>query len=129
MQSQCVLGGRLEATWPCSATAQQDALRGIERYRQLLQDGNPAERYEARGEELWKRERGPKNASLERCDLGLGPGIVKGAYVRLPRYFADTDRVQDLEPRLVTCMVTLQGCTTEEAKRNPFSATGVPSLT
>jgi len=38
-------------------------------------------------------------------------------------------RVQDLESRLVTCMVTLQGFTTEEAKRNPFSGTGVPMLT
>ena len=26
-------------------------------------------------------KRGPKNASLEQCDLGLGPGVVKGAYV------------------------------------------------
>ncbi len=129
MRIHCLLAGMLAATLPCSALAQQDTLREIERYRQLLQDGNPAELYEARGEELWKRERGPKNASLGRCDLGLGPGIVKGAYVRLPRYFADTDRVQDLESRLVTCMVTLQGFTTEEAKRNPFSGTGAPMIT
>src|SRR3979490_1039465 len=123
MRMQRVLAGVLTAALPCCAPAQQDTLREIERYRQLLQDGNPAELYEARGEELWKRESGPKNASLERCDLGLGPGIVKGAYVRLPRYFADTDRVQDLESRLVTCMVTLQGFTTDEAKRNPLSGT------
>ena len=129
MRIHRLLVGMLAATLPCFALAQQDTLKGIERYRQLLQDGNPAELYEARGEELWKRERGPKNASLERCDLGLGPGIVKGAYVRLPRYFADSDRVQDLESRLVTCMVTLQGFTTEEAKRNPYSGTGVPMLT
>jgi sulfur-oxidizing protein SoxA len=129
MRIHRVLAGVLTAMLPCFAPAQQDTQKEIERYRQLLQDGNPAELYEARGEELWKRERGPKNASLERCDLGLGPGVVKGAYVRLPRYFADTDRVQDLESRLVTCMVTLQGFTTEEAKRNPFSGTGVPMLT
>jgi sulfur-oxidizing protein SoxA len=36
--------------------------------------------------------------------------------------------VQDLESRLVTCMVTLQGFTTEQAKRNPFSGTGVPMI-
>ena len=129
MRIHCLLAGMLAAILPCSALAQQDTLREIERYRQLLQDGNPAELYEARGEELWKTPRGPKKVSLERCDLGLGPGLVKGAYVRLPRYFADTDRVQDLESRLVTCMVTLQGFTTEEAKRNPFSGTGVPMLT
>jgi len=129
MRIHRVLAGVLTAMLPCFAPAQQDTLKEIERYRQLLQDGNPAELYEARGEELWKRGRGPKNASLERCDLGLGPGIVKGAYVRLPRYFADTDRVQDAESRLVTCMVTLQGFTIEEAKRNPFSGTGVPMIT
>ena len=129
MRIHCLLAGMLAATLPCFALAQQDTLREIERYRQLLQESNPAELYEARGEELWKTRRGPKNASLERCDLGLGPGVVKGAYVRLPRYFTDTDRVQDLESRLVTCIVTLQGFTTGEAKRNPFSGTGVPMLT
>ncbi|WP_029010299.1 sulfur oxidation c-type cytochrome SoxA [Azospirillum halopraeferens] len=82
---------------------------GIEAYREALQDGNPAELHEMAGEELWTTPAGPKNASLEQCDLGLGPGVVKGAYARLPRYFADTDRVQDLESRLLTCMETLQG--------------------
>ena len=129
MRIHRVLAGVVTAMLPCFAPAQQDTLKEIERYRQLLQESNPAELYEARGEDLWKTRRGPKNASLERCDLGLGPGVVKGAYVRLPRYFADTDRVQDAESRLVTCMVTLQGFTIEEAKRNPFSGTGVPMIT
>ena len=129
MRIHRVLAGVLTAMLPCLSPAQQDTLKEIERYRQLLQESNPAELYEARGEDLWKTRRGPKNASLERCDLGLGPGVVKGAYVRLPRYFADTDRVQDAESRLVTCMVTLQGFTIEEAKRNPFSGTGVPMIT
>jgi sulfur-oxidizing protein SoxA len=66
--------------------------------------------------------RGPKNVSLQSCDLGLGPGVVKGAYVKLPRYFADTDKVQDLESRLVTCMTKLQGIPEAEAKKNPFGA-------
>src|SRR6266704_2881684 len=118
----------LMAMLPFLSPAQQDTLKEIERYRQLLQESNPAELYEARGAEHWTRKRGPKNSSLERCDLGLGPGVVKGAYVRLPRYFADIDRVQDLESRLVTCMVTLQGFTTGEAKRNPFSGTGAPMI-
>ncbi len=129
MRIDRVLAGVLAAMLPCFSAAQQDTLKEIERYRQLLQESNPAELYEARGEELWKTRRGPKNASLERCDLGFGSGVVKGAYVRLPRYFADTDRVQDLESRLVTCMVALQGFTLEEAKRNPFSGTGVPMIT
>jgi sulfur-oxidizing protein SoxA len=58
--------------------------------------------------------------SLEACDLGLGPGIVKGAYARLPRYFTDADRVLDLEARLLWCMVRLQGYTEVDAKRQPF---------
>ena len=39
-----------------------------------------------------RQARGPKNASLEHCDLGKGPGQVKGAFVELPRYFADTEQ-------------------------------------
>ena len=44
---------------PCFAPAQQ---KEIERYRELLQDGNPSELFEARGAEHWKAKRGPKNA-------------------------------------------------------------------
>ena len=87
----------------------KSAADGIAEYRRLLEDGNPAELFEAKGEALWKQRRGPRNASLEACDLGQGPGVVKGAFVALPRYFADTGRVQDLESRLLTCMATLQG--------------------
>ena len=81
----------------------------IARYREMIADGNPAELVAGQGEELWKTKRGPKNASLEKCDLGLGPGVLKGASAKLPRYFKDTGRVQDLETRLLTCMETLQG--------------------
>ena len=93
---------------------------GIAEYRKMLEDGNPAELYEAKGEALWKTARGPKNATLERCDLGKGPGVVKGAFVELPRYFADTGKVQDLETRLVTCMATLQGFNAAEIEKTPF---------
>jgi sulfur-oxidizing protein SoxA len=100
----------------------QSTADGIAKYRQMLADDNPAELAEAKGEELWKTPRGPKKASLETCDLGVGAGVVKGAYVRLPRYFADTGRVQDVESRLVTCMTTLQGFSEADAKKNPFGA-------
>ena len=96
----------------------------IERYRAAISDGSPGELWEARGEDLWKQKRGPKAASLERCDLGLGPGIVKGVYTVLPKYFADSGRVEDLESRLVTCMVNLQGFLLEEAKKDPFGSAG-----
>ena len=93
-----------------AASAQEkSSTQAIEEYREMLQDGNPADLFEAKGEDLWKQKRGPKNASLERCDLGKGAGVVKGAFVELPRFFADTGKVQDLESRLVTCMSTLQG--------------------
>ncbi|MEP7069966.1 MAG: sulfur oxidation c-type cytochrome SoxA [Usitatibacter sp.] len=103
---------------------QRTAVEEIERYRAALGDDNPAELWEARGEALWKERRGPNKVSLERCDLGLGPGVVKGAYTVLPRYFPDSSKVEDLESRLVTCMVKLQGFSPEEAKKNPFGGPG-----
>jgi sulfur-oxidizing protein SoxA len=103
-----------------SALAQKSASDGIAEYRAMLQDGNPAELFEAKGEDLWKQKRGPKNASLQQCDLGKGPGVVKGAFVELPRHFADTNKVQDLESRLLTCMETLQGFNAAEIAKTPF---------
>ena len=102
------------------AWAQKSAADGIAEYRAMLADGNPAELFEAKGEGLWKQKRGPKNASLEQCDLGKGPGVVKGAFVELPRYFKDTGRVQDMESRLLTCMETLQGFNAAEIAKTGF---------
>jgi sulfur-oxidizing protein SoxA len=103
-----------------SAWAQKTAADGIAEYRAMLADGNPSDLFEAKGEGLWKQARGPKNASLEKCDLGKGPGVVKGAFVELPRYFADTQRVQDMESRLLTCMETLQGFNAAEIAKTAF---------
>lgn len=94
----------------------------IAQYREMISDGNPAEFDEMRGEELWKSPGGPKNASLAKCDLGKGPGVVKGAYAELPRYFKDTKRVQDLESRLLTCMTTIQGIPEEQITAKPFAS-------
>jgi sulfur-oxidizing protein SoxA len=99
---------------------QGSAVDEIAKYRAALQDGNPAELWEARGEGIWKTAAGPSKASLEKCDLGLGPGVVKGAYAQMPRYFADADKVMDLETRLVWCRVKLQGMSEADAKKNPF---------
>ena len=106
----------------CFAAGAQtkSAADAIAEYRKMLEDGNPADLFEAKGEGLWKQRRGPKSASLEQCDLGQGPGKVKGAFVALPRYFADTQKVQDLESRLLTCMETLQGFSAEEIAKTPF---------
>jgi sulfur-oxidizing protein SoxA len=105
-----------------TASAQTSTLEEIAKYRAALQDGNPAELWEVRGEGLWRTPRGPKQVSFERCDLGLGPGVVKGAYAQMPRYFADADRVMDLETRLVHCMVSQQGYTKADAAKNPFGS-------
>lgn len=106
------------------AAAQNTTSDEIAKYRELLKEGNPGELFEMRGEALFKEARGPKNASLETCDFGLGPGKLDGAYAQLPRYFKDTGKVQDLESRLLTCMTTLQGFSVEEATANVFSRPG-----
>ena len=98
----------------------KSAADAIAEYRAMLADGNPADLFEAKGEEIWKKKRGPKNASMEQCDLGKGAGVVKGAFVELPRWFADTQRVQDLESRLLTCMEALQGLNAAEIAKTPF---------
>jgi len=125
-----------QAFWLCAslaicapALAQKTASQGIDEYRAMLADGNPAELFEAKGEDLWKQKRGPKAASLEKCDLGKGPGVVKGAFVELPRFFADTGRVQDLESRLVTCMETLQGMNGAEIAKTPFGRGEMANVT
>lgn len=107
----------------------QDTVKEIEKYREALAEGNPAELFEAKGEELWKTPRGPRKASLEKCDLGKGPGVVKGAWVELPRYFADTGRVQDVESRIVTCMSTLQGFDAAELVKTPFGKGEMANIT
>ena len=111
------------------ALAQKSATQSIEEYRQMLADGNPAELFEAKGEALWKQKRGPKNASLERCDLGKGPGVVKGAFVELPRYFPDAGKVQDLESRLVFCMAQQQGLDAAVIARTPFGRGEMANVT
>ncbi len=109
------------------AMAQGSTMDEIARYREMLADGNPAELLELKGESLWKTPRGPKNASLEQCDMGLGPGKLDGAYAQLPRYFADTRKVMDVESRLVHCMVSLQGFKYEDVTRQWFSRPGQES--
>lgn len=105
----------------------EEVKKGVEQYREMLMLGNPAELYALKGEELFKKRRGPKNASLEQCDFGKGPGVLSGAYAEMPRYFADTGKVQDLESRLVTCMVQLQGFAEKDVTKRPFGNADRPS--
>jgi L-cysteine S-thiosulfotransferase len=110
-----------------SGAAAQDAKKEIEKYQRMIADSSPAELFELQGEALWKKPQGPRQVSLEQCDLGMGPGVLKGAYAHLPRYFQDTDRVMDLETRLLHCMMTLQGRTREEATKRVFGNEDNPS--
>lgn len=110
--------------------AQDEATeRGLEQYRQMLKEdpwANPGNLDVDRGEALWNTKAGPKNASLEQCDLGKGPGVVEGAFAELPRYFADADRVMDTETRIVWCIEQLQGIPPKEAVK-PFPGGGRPA--
>jgi sulfur-oxidizing protein SoxA len=114
-------GAALALSVAPAAMAQTSASEDFQKFRNIMEEDNPAELFEARGEAYWKTPAGPKNASLEACDLGLGPGVVKGAYVQMPRYFADADKVMDVEGRVVHCMVTLQGLKYEDVVKQPFS--------
>ena len=115
-----LITGAMAAAALAAVAQPKSAADGIAEYRAMLADGNPAELFEAKGEVVWKQLRGPKNATLEQCDLGLGAGVVKGAFVQLPRWFADTGRVQDLESRLLSCMQRLQGFDAATIAATPF---------
>lgn len=117
----------LAAALIAAAAYGQDAAKEIQRYREMVAEGSPAELFELEGETLWKKPQGRNNVSLEKCDLGKGPGVLKGAYAGLPRYFKDADRVMDLETRLLYCMTTLQGRSREEATKRVFGNADRPS--
>ncbi|MCM2289478.1 MAG: sulfur oxidation c-type cytochrome SoxA [Sulfuritalea sp.] len=103
----------------------------FEKFRAEMEDSNPAELFEMKGQEQWNSKRGPKNVSLaESCDLGQGIGKVDGAYVKMPRYFADADAVMDAERRIVWCMVEKQGYKFDEIAAKPFAnANFTPDIT
>ena len=110
-------------------TQDDETEKGIEKYRQMLKAdpwSNPALLDADRGEALWTTKRGPRQASLEQCDLGMGPGRVEGAFAELPRYFADADRVMDVETRILWCMEKLQGFNRADLVRRPHPGGGQP---
>jgi sulfur-oxidizing protein SoxA len=109
--------------------AQDDTEKHLDKYRQMMKDdpwSNPGLLDADRGEDLWKKARGPKNASLEACDLGKGPGKVDGAFAELPRYFADADKVMDVEARILWCMEKLQGFDRAKLVDRPHPGGGAP---
>lgn len=118
----CLLAGQ--------ATAQDNQTeKELQRYREMISDplSNPGYLNVDRGEGVWRAARGAKKASLETCDLGEGPGKLNGAYAKLPRYFADADKVMDLEARLLWCMKNIQGLDTKDIVKDRFGKVGVTS--
>lgn len=109
-----------------AAHAQDASEKEIERYRAMISDpmSNPGYLAVDRGEVLWKTARGTKNVSLEGCDLGLGAGKLVGAFAKMPRFFADADKVMDLEQRLLWCMQNIQGLDTKDVVARRFSGPG-----
>ena len=103
--------------------------KAIEKYRAMLKEdpwSNPGFLDVDRGEALWTTAAGPKNATLEQCDLGKGPGKLDGAFAELPRYFADADRVMDVETRILWCMEKLQGISAADYVKRPHPGGGQP---
>lgn len=114
---------------PLALAQDVDTEKGLEKYRKMLREdpwSNPGFLDVDRGEALWKTPRGPKNVSLEQCDLGKGPGKVDGAFAELPRYFADADRVMDVETRILWCMEKLQGFNRADLIKKPHPGGGQP---
>lgn len=128
MRRLLAAAGVLLASVGCATAqnAQVDSEKEIERYRAMINDpmANPGYLAVDRGEQLWSLARGTKNVSLETCDLGEGPGKLEGAYAKLPRYFADADRVMDLEQRLLHCMDKIQGLDTKDIVARRFGGPG-----
>jgi L-cysteine S-thiosulfotransferase len=114
---------------PASSQTDEETQRGLERFREMLREdpwSNPALLDADRGELLWQTEAGPNEATLEECDLGLGPGVVEGAFAQLPRYFEDAGRVMDAETRIVWCMEEIQGVDMSEFLLRPHPGGGQP---
>ncbi|MEW6165221.1 MAG: sulfur oxidation c-type cytochrome SoxA [Pseudomonadota bacterium] len=102
---------------------QDKAAAEFDKFRAEMEDSNPAELFELKGEELWKAKRGPNKVALaESCDLGLGVGKLAGAYVQMPRYFKDADAVMDAERRVVWCMTEKQGFKFADIAKKPFAS-------
>jgi L-cysteine S-thiosulfotransferase len=117
------------APYQAASQIDEETQRGLERYREMLREdpwSNPALLDADRGEMLWATPAGPNDVTLEDCDLGLGPGVVEGAFAQLPRHFEDAGRVMDLETRILWCMEEIQGRDMSEFLDRPHPSGGQP---
>ena len=121
---RCSIAAIVLACASAAALAQAGNADPLAVGRRMLAEDNPGELWIDQGKQLFFEKRGPRSASLEQCDFGLGPGKLEGAATQLPRYFPDTGKVQDLESRLLTCMVQLQGFNREDVVKRALSPAG-----
>jgi len=106
------------------AQGEVDPREEAKRQRELLLQTAgilPTELVVAQGEELFNRK-GPSGRTMAECDFGLGKGVLEGAAARLPRYFLDTGKVEDLDSRILTCMTRVQGFKPEQIRRSEVVA-------
>lgn len=103
------------ASMPFAGHASDDAK--FDEYRASLEEGNPGEFWIDDGKKLFEQKNGPKQVSLEKCDFGKGPGVLDGVYANMPRFFADTNKVETLEGRIMSCMKNLQGFNDQQIQK------------
>lgn len=106
------------------AQGEVDPREEAKRQKQLLLETAgilPTELIVEQGRELFNR-RGPRGKTMAECDFGLGKGVLEGAAARLPRYFLDTNKVEDLDSRIVTCMTRVQGFRPDQIRREEVVA-------
>ena len=106
------------------AFGQGSTVDEIAKYREALQDGNPAELWEARGEEMWNdAARTAQGVVRDSATWASGPASSR-APTRSCRATSPTPTAcMDLESRLVWCMVNLQGDQRSAMRRRSRSAT------
>jgi sulfur-oxidizing protein SoxA len=121
------------AAAPAVAAEVKDAATlEFEKFRAEMEDSNPAELFEMKGEEQWKTKRGPKNVLAGR-KLRSRAGRRQGRR-RLCQDAALFRRcrhaVMDAERRIVWCMVEKQGFKFDDIAKRPFANdTFTPDIT
>ena len=73
-------GGAVRRAGALALAQDAETEKAIEKYRAMLREdpwSNPGFLDADRGEALWTTARGPKNVTLEQCDLGKGPARSK----------------------------------------------------
>ena len=71
-----------------------------------------------------RRSAAPRTSRSKAAISVSAPASSKAPIAQLPRYFADADKVMDLEQRLLWCMQNIQGLDTKDVVARRFSGPG-----